>query len=252
MFKIVDEQSAPKTKENYNELIEVKELPSGFKTYNTTSVYLRGLTVGEVRALNRSSDVSFKTLVKVYANVIKEVKIEDLLPIDFKALMFYVAKITDTDFAIKAESKCPSCGNSFPITIKLEDIEFDDLESKNIIIDDMVFNHIRIRDLLMLDAVKTRLGDELNEEYDDELSILTFCKNQNIANIDQIDDAVSMFIEEYNKLSALPAKPYSTKLNDVYKKINLGLKNIAIKCPSEPCGREYSSALELNFTRLYL
>lgn len=230
-----------------NEIVEVSNLPSAFKIYPVNSLLVRGLNVGEVKLLNKNlGNVSLDLLAKLYSNVISGIAVEDLLPIDFKMLMFLIAQVTDPLFNINTFTDCVACGKHFPKTLTLEDMDFDDLDEPQIVVNDLTFNQIRIKDILFSTYLKTTLGDQLFSEYDSVLLSLSLSLNPEIANTKNVD----LFLEAYNKLSKLPSKPYSKLLDDVNSKLILDIAPLSLQCPA--CKVEFKSQLNLDFARIYL
>lgn len=233
------------------ELIEINRLPSGFKLYGTSSVFIRGLRIGEVKALNRNNlEAPFNVLLKVYSNVIEGIPILELLPVDFKALMFIISKTTDSNFAITAQTTCPKCTAKFPTKIDLDTIDFEDLEKSVFEVDDMKFHPLRIRDLQYLNNLRDSFGED-EFEYDSELSLLSLSLDPLIA-IDGLagNDGLKRFKESYALLANLPALAYKEKISEIPRKILPDLQPLNLNCPH--CGHEFSSALQLDFARIYL
>lgn len=238
MFKILTDDFIKKVSNSHNELIEVTTLPSLFKTYTSNSFFVRGLTVGEVKTLNRTKDNSLTTLIKIYSNVISGCDILELLPVDLKALMFYIAKLTDDNYAITANTSCPKCDNNFSTKIDIQTIEFNDLEASLFEFEDFKFYPIRLRDVVY--------AEQLDDGFDPELVFLSLSKEPSIS----VSNNESLFNETYNLLSSLPANKYVNKLSEILKKVLIDVKSLQLQC--NKCEYKFNSALNLDFARIYL
>jgi len=220
------------------ELLEVKQLPSGFKTYQTKSVFIRGLKFGEVKILNKASDdKSLKYLVSVYSKVITGIDILELLPVDFKALLFLIAKLTDQDFNLEVTTSCPSCSIVFPTTVDIHDVDYEELTAASELFGDTEFSPLRLVDYIFLEQV--------SDDYDKEISVLALSADRSIANSSDFEK----FKTSYQKIFDIP----NSKVTSLQEKINSltpDLNPIKLKCLG--CDHEFSSMIKLDFSQVYL
>jgi len=94
------------------EYLEIKHLPSGFRMYNTKSVYVRGLYFIESEAISKFvsqkknilNDVS--QLALIYEDAIQGIDIRNLEFIDFLELLVMISTMTVEDFGWVPNVKC--------------------------------------------------------------------------------------------------------------------------------------------------
>lgn len=121
-----------------HEYIAIDELPSGFRSYETNVVYVRGLFYEEVLALAKyvgdTPNPSLLQLSAIYSDVIKGIDINDLELIDFTTLIAVSSIWTSDDFGWSPNLSCAmdSCDGIITNPIVLDDFEFNDplLKSK--------------------------------------------------------------------------------------------------------------------------
>lgn len=109
----------------------ITELPTGFRSYDVSQVWVRGLFYEEATSLSKYvSDHSkdFLTLYNIYSDVIKGIDILDLELVDFTILMILSSIHTVKDFGWIPNLDCghEGCEGKILRKIVLEDFEFKD------------------------------------------------------------------------------------------------------------------------------
>jgi hypothetical protein len=230
------------------DLIEVTLLPSGFKSYPSgTKIFVRGMTLGEVKTLNKvSGSRTLDVLTKIYSKIISGIRVEDLLPVDFKAIMFFVAKLTDSEFTLELTTNCPSCGSNFPTTVDFTGVDFQELTDPTKTVDEITYSPIRVLDTLFMNQLSaSESGQDELSRSDIEFTMLVLSRDQSIS---ENRDLVK-FYQLYSEIANLPASE-SNKLSEIIDWLHLDINPFKLECRS--CGHHFSSVAKIDFSKIYL
>ena len=231
-----------------SDLIEVTILPSGFKSYpKDTKIFVRGMTLGEVKTLNKvSGSRTLDVLVKIYSKIISGIRVEDLLPVDFKAIMFFVAKLTDSEFTLELTTDCPECKVYFPTTVDFTGVDFQELTTPTKVVDEVTYFPIRVLDTLFMNQLSnSESGEDELSRSDIEFTMLVLSRDQSIS---ESRDLVK-FYQIYSEIANLPASE-SSKLSEIVEWLNIDINPFKLECRS--CGHHFSSIAKIDFSKIYL
>jgi hypothetical protein len=244
-----------------NEFMELKQIPSNFLTYDVQSVFVRGLKLGEVKMLNRTTDKkSIVYLMKIYKNAITGIDLGMLLPVDFKFLMFISAQLTDEDFSLQLETTCPNivdgeednkvCNNRILSSIRVENLDWDELFVKEKTIEyknnTLTFSPLTLNDYIFLeDIMKKENAKPEEDRLDIELISLTLMLDKTISLTKNYD----LLEQKYSIFSDLPYK-YMKILLGILDEFTLDIKPLQLEC--KKCKHKFESNIKIDFSKVFL
>lgn len=207
----------------YLPLINVEELPSGFKGYpEGTKVGFRPITLDELEALN-SSDIEPERAVAMLLKSIhcttlpsEELYYWDIIYVGVKRKLLAFGDIKGTIY-----KRCPKCGNIVSKSFKYTDIEFEELKVPNLPMKldvcgkKLEFGLITMKDFLQIKEEQGALG-----VYARMIKNMSF------------DEAYKLVKSAYG----VDIK----KLKFVDQSLNYGIKPFIVECEGDetPCGEE--------------
>lgn len=154
--------------EEYPEAILMDQIPSGFRPYSEKSLYIRGMTYGELKTISRMpNDTNWGYTTRVLGTVCNGFPLNKLAPIDLKAILLTISAMTEESHHIKSHSTCPICQASNYSDVSLDDIEFQELLETHLKLETkkgtLVFRYLTVEDMLYLEnLVDHPLEDILN------------------------------------------------------------------------------------------
>ena len=247
--KNIDKKIAEDISSSNPDASEIIWLPTGFTHYTEDKLYARRLKVKEVKLLSKSSNSpSLEFIVNAHKNALIGTDIGELYPVDFKFLMFFIAKLTKPDFNISGSYLCPNpeCvkhNEHIVSAFNLEDIDWEEMPDVPVKVGDLSFTPLRIKDLLFMDKNAGLIAEKLGDEFDGDIAFMALMSNVDIADSDSLD----VFIETYNSIGD---GDWDAKLDDVVVDLYPDIKPMEVKCPT--CDTEFNLELDLDYSRIYL
>ena len=232
------------------DISEMKWIPSQFVGYEFNKIFVRRLKMKEVKLMSKlGNEPSLEMIVLAHKDAIIDVDITDLYPVDFKFMLFFIAKLTKSDFSINGVYNCPNpeckkhSEESIVNTFTLEDIDWEEMPEFPVKIEDISLKPVRIKDLLFLDEISDKFKSDMGEEMDVDISFLAVMSDYGISDNNLYDQ----FLKQYDLINEKPWDDrFISTVNDLYPDIN----PISTKCPE--CGTEFDLDFDLDYSKIYL
>jgi len=229
---------------------EITCLPTGFEHYTDKSLYARRLKVKEVKLLSKSSNSpTLDFIVKAHKNALIGVDIGELYPVDFKFLMFFIAKLTKPDFNVSGTYLCPNpeCvkhTEHIVDSFELSDIDWEEMPKIPVKINNLSFTPLRIKDLLFIDTYGERIIEGIDDEhFDGDIAFMVLMSDTSIADEDKIEE----FINAYDTIGE---GDWYAEFDDVVVDLYPDIKPLEVECPT--CKTKFNLELDLDYSRIYL
>ena len=232
------------------DVMEHTWLPSQFVGYDTNMVYVRRLKVKEVKLLSKvATSPSLSTFVRVYRDVVSGIDVADMYPVDFKFIMFVVAQLTKSDFAIHGVYNCtnPECeyhkDKQITGTFKLEDIDWEEMpQDLPITVQGVDLRPLRVRDIQFLDSHSSEITSEI-PEFSVDIGYLALMSDYTISD----NNSFMLFKEVYDKISECD---WDVGFDDALITLYPDVKPIQVECPG--CKSKFGVDFDLDYSRIYL
>lgn len=158
----ISQMTSNKSKRLHNYLL-VDALPTGFRSYTTNKIYVRGLFLDELLSLSKLTTYNLKTLVTIFEDVIHGIDIDDLELTDFLTLVSISSLYTLTDVGWNVGLNCSntSCKNTYKKSLTLFDLSFDITRCKTLPIPVVLYGEqyelrpLTIKDNLFINSLKS-------------------------------------------------------------------------------------------------
>lgn len=243
-----------------HEYMVIDQLPSGFRSYNTDKVYVRGLYFSESTSLSKYIGNSVgkgnsdpRPLINIFKDVIRGIEIEELEPSDFYVLMIISSIWTISGFGWTPNNRCTKlvksteddsevvCGGSLSSKIVLDDLDFIDPAITESNIPVMINNAEYLCSPLTIGRKVQSLN--YSESHPEEDSIYS----QYASLIKKVDADLSH--EELIKVIKFSAREEVLQISQLDSEFRIKIHPIIKKCAN--CGGEIKIALNLEDMRSY-
>ena len=250
-FKQVDYVSKEGSNGNIYDFFPVDELPTGGSQYNYTlpdkKIYIRGLRIGEAKALSRiiSSDIepTISELLSVYSAVIIGIDVWELTQVDFMALITLSNLYTQSKSGWEVTEKCPydDCGKITSKVVTLFDLEFSEPKYDSLPIIKELSNSDKVT--FIIPSLKAIMEYELVRENDGiDQDIMSFCPE-----IESINGNYDMTIlEKYNYLYDLSQSDFKI-VESVDDSMEITILPVKMKC--NHCKKEFDIEFSLTYQK---
>lgn len=217
------------------ELVEVKELPSGFRFYTPKTFTIRGFTLGEVKIASKArGGLITSSAAELMKNVINGIPVLDLLPIDFKALILMASRYTDSNYNITISVKCPRCGNRVLKELSFFDFDFGEIPKELPKIErgegeePLCFHPLNLRHEIRIEEIlRTQDSLDISEKLlplDEDFLKTIFCIKPEL-----VYDPVSKVIETYTWLQNLPGALFNP-IEEARKEVCPDINPVEVEC----------------------
>lgn len=244
-----NEKHNPLTETDYErETLPVPEIPSQFSLYGSDGIFVRGLTVGEIKSISTSSEYTWAQIASLFKEVITGVPILDMIPVDLKSLVFLSAYYTDPQHKVHIKTPCPRCNHTNVRSLTLVDVEYEDLEKseqplevtqRDGKIELLNFRTLTIRDEIFLERLVT-----LTDKYDIELARYALMLNPNIS---ETDDK-ALFDRKYKLVNEAPGR-YLKEYKTISRMITPDIKPLQASC--QECDFRVFSSFRFRIAALF-
>lgn len=228
----------------FPEMFPVNVVPSSFKCYAASELFVRGLKVREVKVLSKVEDGGLGLIATLFKDVVAPIPVGDLLVMDFRALTLLSSFYTDKDFSLKFDVSCPHCRAKFRKTFGLDDIDYRELESKDFPIylegSSVPFITLyprRVKDDLFLAVAEAKLP-----EWDKDILRAAIQSNWAIADASDFE----MLKVQYDLIGDAPGYVWGL-ISDVLPKLDPGLNQMGVDCPA--CKERFQCEFEIDLAR---
>ena len=243
MLEIVEnEKSILKEDTSFTPLIEVKELPSGFKGYpEGTKISYTPLTLGELEALNSGTIDVLRGIALLLKSIrCNTIPVEDLYYWDVMYIGIQRKLLAFGDTRGILYNYCPTCGAEIEFEFEHTQLEFETLQAPalpittNIGKHEVEFGLITIKDFLEIDPEKGTLDVYArmikNIPYADAYEIVSNSSGKDMKKLKFIDKQLTYGLKPFEVIcDNMVHKP-----NPNYDASKKGSKKII----SEPCGEK--------------
>lgn len=227
----------------------VDQIPSHFRSYEQTEVYVRGLYFEESLSLAKyvgsTTNPSYTQLASIYTDVIRGVDILDLELVDFIYLMIVSSIWTVDNFGWQPNIKCSNlidgdpCDGVITSKIIIDDFDFNDLLIDTLPVPIKLGKHdVSIGALTVRDIIEKEAYMKAHPETDRKVLDYAFSiKNPELTSEEKIKKIRFSPTTDVNQIKDID--------NDIHIKIDPILK----KCPA--CGHTNKLKIGLSKIRGY-
>ena len=239
------------TKKDHRYLV-IKQLPSNFRSYDTDTVYVRGLTWGEVSSLSTiASNATYTDLANIYSDAIDGVEVEELELMDFIILMEISTIWTSRKNGWVPNVRCPHviynedngnpsrCNGVITDPIVLSDLKINESEiTESFIPTGIIHNNKEV--IVSPIKVKNMISIENNSNKYDNETALSYAE--------MITNPEMTLDEKYNFVLYGEAEEIQI-LEKIDEELDVDVDLINKKCPS--CGSNVKIKISLNELKAY-
>lgn len=231
MLEIVDDEKFLNEDTSFTPLIEVKELPSGFKGYpEGTKISYAPLTLGELEALNSGT----MDVLRGIAMLLKSIRcntmpVEELYYWDVMYIGIQRKLLAFGDTRGILYNYCPKCGAEVEFEFEHTQLEFETLQAPDLPIITTIANHelefglITIRDFLEIDTDKGTLDVYArmikNKSYEEAYEIVSNSSGKDTKKLKFIDKQLTYGLKPFevicDNIITEPNPDYSPKKKGV-------------------------------------
>jgi ribosomal protein S27E len=227
----------------------IKELPSKFRLYkneNIDELYVRGLYFGEAINFAKYDNNNLSQLVNLYRNIIQPIDVKKLEMADFVVLTFFSTLGTVDNLEMQRKVQCPYCDNIQTITLKPEDLEFEEAQYYGDL--PIEYEDFKIKPLLVEDFInifEAELENFRDKELIENLKQLSKFELETIfgyASLIQTDEKYKTFEDKVKRIYYSNMKTIET-LREIDNELVINIKPLEVKC--KKCEEIFKVAVNL-------